>query len=428
MILLTVICQIAVAAAPLQEPNFNFKNTRSIHLRDENLQNPQVIQKNAHISIDPEFLKEHLGQENPGIEKIQQLLLNPTEASKNIVTETTTHANKKGAFSDYFFPVTIKTPNGETKKGKMALQAYHRNGQMEIKMTDGSDMNWKSNEEYNRQNEILKELNSSVTEAEHSAPCQNCKTDTLKFQVEQISGAIDHSANKIPGTLFQKYQQFSRDFIKANGPITRRNAGHKKRLYIRTLIDNFGTDEASLILAALTGYGEAPTRNKPTDQIAEIAAVLKVIDNRARVNFRKRSSTLRDIHVTEDLNPRLTNILANSQFSVWNDFDNNLVRILNYNPDKADPASKRRMTLAFEAQQMMSHNEIEFIGKMNYNNLYHYHANYTTPNWAQTQKRIDSPTIRIRQTSPNGHQHSIDVVLPSPSKQGTRHIFYAGIP
>lgn len=439
LILMTsLFCQIAAtevattsasASAAPAETGFSFTNTRSIHLRDENLKNPQVIAKNANISIDPEFLKLHLGRENPGIEKIQQLLLNPTEASKDIVTEAAMRTTGRGAFSDYFFPVLIKGTNGEIKKGKMALQAYHRNGQMEIKMADGSEPKWDTSDpDRKRQYEILKELNSLSTEAGSTTTCTNCQSNSSAFEVQQIAGAIEHSAKNAQGSLYQKYQDFAREFLKQNGSATRRSAAVHKRRFVASLIQKFGDQEAALILAALTGFGEAPTRKKATDQIAEIASVLKVIDNRARVQFRKRSRTLKDIGVSANLNPLLTNILADSQFSVWNDYDNNLTRILNYNPDKADPESNRRMTLAFEAQEMMAHKEIEFIGKMNFDNLYHYHANYTTPNWADRRKRVEAPIVRIKQTHPNGQQQSVDVHLPAPKQNGTRHIFYAGVP
>ena len=101
-------------------------------------------------------------------------------------------------------------------------------------------------------------------------------------------------------------------------------------------------------IASLTGFGESPYRNSEATQIAEISAVLKVIENRATSNFRSNSRTLRDIGVSEKLEPRLSTLLADWQFSVWNDKDNRLVRMLNFNPDNADKLTSKKMALAFE--------------------------------------------------------------------------------
>lgn len=402
---------------------YTFVNTRSIHLRDENLKNPQVVDQNASINIDPEFYKEHLGSETPSLDKIQQLLLNPTEVSSEIVTENAVNSVTGRVFSDYFFPVIIKINNSERVKGRMALQAYNRNGQMDIRNSDGSEID--SNQISGKMKTLKEQSKQVVTEAGDSKTCPTCETATLKTQVNQISEAITTSVQKNSNSLYLKYQDFTREFLKNNGKITRRDSGSKKRLFIKSLVDKFGVDDATKILASLTGFGEAPDRKSSSAQIAEISAILKVIQNRARVQFRTKSSTLKNIGISTDLNSTLTTILANSQFSVWNDFDNGLIKILNFNPDKADPLTKRRMAMSFETQSMMESNKIEFLGKMNSDKLYHYHANYVAPNWAERQKRVGAPIVRIKQQNSSGKDEFVDVNLQNQS--GARHLFYAGI-
>ena len=109
-----------------------FINKSTLNLRDSSLKNPQPIQRDSEISIDPKYLKEHLGSETPSLEQIEQLMLNPTEVSKTIVTQSAPDARTGKAFSDYFFPVIVKDKSGKLSNGTMALQAYNRDGLVNI--------------------------------------------------------------------------------------------------------------------------------------------------------------------------------------------------------------------------------------------------------------------------------------------------------
>ena len=191
--------------------------------------------------------------------------------------------------------------------------------------------------------------------------------------------------------------------------------GYTEVLFIKKLIDTFGQEDAATILAALTGFAESPSRASSVSQVAEIAAVLKVIQNRANNNYRTNSRTLRDIGITNAI-PRLSVILADWQFSAWNDRDNMLSRILNLNPESGDTESNRRVAMSFEAQQMMASGQVQFSGGMNNSRLMHYHANYVYPPWARSRAKVSSIVVV------NG------VSVDLNAQRGARHLFYAGVP
>lgn len=396
---------------------FNFINSKVLHLRDSNLGNPQVIEIGSKISIDPKFLLQHLGTETPSQEQVQRLLLNPGEISKDrVVTLRFIDSYTKKPTNDYFFPVSVQVKSGKIKAGKMALHAYNRNGMVELKRADGTDVSQFQSPEITARMKTLIDQNKADTEAQNG--CSGCAaTPPPQTQaLADVARSLDAASQSSTNPLWAKYQDFAREFSTANKKISRSQGGHYKRLFVKGLIEKFGEKEAGTMLAALTGFGEAPYRSSSATQIAEIAAVLKVIENRADNKFRNRSRTLRDIGVSENADSRLTTILADWQFSAWNDKDNNLRRILNFNPDTADTMTKRAMALSFEAQSLMQTGKVEFIGKMNDSKLHHYHANYVNPNWNKANKRVSAPTIKVE---------GIEVDL---SKQkGARHIFYSGI-
>lgn len=396
---------------------FNFTNTKILHLRDPNLGNPQAVEIGSKISIDPKFLLEHLGTETPSQEQVQRMLLNPGEISKDrVVTQRFKDSYTGKPTNDYFFPVTVESKSGKVKSGKMALHAYNRNGMVELKRADGTDVSQYQSPEITANMKLLIDQNKAGTEAQ--AGCGDCtgQTPPPTQALAAVARSLDAAAKSSANPLFEKFQNFAREFATANKRISRSRGGHYKRLYIKAMIEKFGEKDAGTILAALTGFGEAPYRSSSATQIAEIAAVLKVIDNRAENKFRTRSRTLRDIGISENADARLTTTLSDWQFSAWNDTDNNLRRILNFNPDTADSMTKRAIALSFEAQSLMQQGKVEFIGKMNDSKLHHYHANYVNPNWNKANKRVSAPTIKVE---------GIEVDL---SKQkGARHIFYTGI-
>lgn len=395
---------------------FRFINNRILHLRNNNLAKPEVIEVGSQINIDTKFLLEHLGTENPNQEQVQRLLLNPGEISKErIVTQRFINASNGKPKNDYFFPVSIQTKSGKIKTGKIALHAYNRTGVVEIKRADGSDPRQFQSSEVTAQMQELINQNKSTTEAQACTDC-SAKNTSQTQGISDIANALDSNSQTSSNALWAKYKDFAKEFSTTNKNISRARAGYYKRLYIKSLIEQFGEKDTGLILAALTGYGEAPYRRSNEAQIAEFAAVLKVIDNRAENKFRRKSRTLRDIGVSESADSRLTTVLADWQFSAWNDKDDNLRRIMNFNPETVDKTTKRTMALSFEAQSMIQTGKVEFLGKMNDSKLHHYHANYASPNWSKTNKRVNAPIIKV---------DGIEVDLSK--KKGIRHIFYTGI-
>ena len=407
------------ARASDDQPNlpFRFTNTKTVHLRNNNLSNPEVIEIGSQINIDPKFLLENLGTETPNQEQVQRLLLNPGEASKDrIVTQRFIDASNSKAKNDYFFPVIIKTKSGQIKAGKMAFHAYSRTGMIEIERADGRDPKQYQSSEITSQIKALIEQNKSATESQGCADCSNSSASKQNQGLSDIAKALNANSETSTNPLWARYSEFAKEFSTTHKNISKAQAGYYKRLFVKSMIEKFGEKDTGNILAALTGFGEAPHRNAPETQIAEIAAVLKVIDNRANNNFRNKSRTLRDIGISESKDARLTTILADWQFSAWNDKDNNLRQILNFNPDTSDKLTKRKIALSFEAQTMMQNGKIEFIGKMNDSKLQHYHANYVNPTWNKISNRVNSPSIKV---------DGIEVDL---SKQkGARHIFYSGL-
>lgn len=411
-----------LVSAPLcaQEADSNlpfvFINSQVIHLRDTNLGNPQIIEAGSRISIDSKFLLAHLGSETPSQEQVQRLLLNPGEVSKDqIVTQRFVDAYNKKVVNDYFFPVSIITKSGKIKSGKMAVHAYNRTGMLELKRTDGTDVAQFQSKETTEKMKSLVEQNRASTEAQ--AGCADCgtKTPAQSKALADIARNID-GQNNSSNPLWAKYKDFAREFSASHKNISRSKSGLVKREFIKSLIEKFGEKDSGLMLAALTGFGEAPYRSSNATQIAEVAAVLKVIENRAESRFRSKSRTLRDIGVSETADARLTAILADWQFSAWNDRDNNLKRILSFNPDTSDEMTKRGLALSFEAQSMMQSGKVEFLGKMGDSKLQHYHANYVNPAWNKASNRVNTPTIKV---------DGIEIDL---SKQkGARHVFYSGL-
>jgi hypothetical protein len=395
---------------------FSYSNSKSVHLRNADLLNPEIIDSGAEISIDPNYLLKMLGTEKPTQEQVQRLLLDPGEASKGqISTRAFRDANNATAKNDYFFPVLIKTKKGESKTGEMALSFYNRTGALDIKRTDGADPTLFQSRQTTAQIRDLIVQNLPTESASLSRDCEPAAARPTQA-IAELNRAIGTASVNSSNQLWSKYKEFTKEFTATNKNIKKSNAALMKRLYIKRLIEKFGQKDAGTMLAAITAFAEAPNRDNANAQIAEMSAVLKVVDNRANNGARGRSRTLRDIGLTDRVDSKLKAILADWQFSAWNDNDNNLLRILNYNADSSDAMTKRKMSFAFESQKLIQEGKVEFMGRMNDPKLQHYHANYVNPNWSRSTNRVDQPTIKV------------DGVPVDLSKQrGARHVFYAGI-
>ena len=178
-----------------QELPFNFINTKTLHLRDSNLGNPQIIEIGAKISIDPNFLLEHLGTNTPSQEQVQRMLLNPGEISKDrVVTQRFTDSYTGKPTNDYFFPVSVQTKSGKPKSGKMALHAYNRNGMVELKRADGADVSQYQSPEITAQMKSLIDQNRIDTEAQ--SVCSDCagKTQPPTQALADVARSLDAAA------------------------------------------------------------------------------------------------------------------------------------------------------------------------------------------------------------------------------------------
>jgi hypothetical protein len=378
--------------------SITFITTNSVYLRDNKLGNPIIIPANSEVSLDRQFVLDTFRTEIPTHEQVQRLFMNPGEFYGRVNTESFIDANTHKKKHDFFFPVSVKTPTGQITNGKMAVYTYNRVGLVELK--DGK-------------------LSAPPRPTEGSSV--GCAACSAPPSSSSSSGDLSAIANKInqnsSNPLWENYKAFAKEFTESNPNIPKSQAGYYKRLYIWSLIQKFGVHDAGTILQAITGYAESPYRADRNAQLAEMAGIMKVIENRASNNYRMRSRTLRDIGIAEDADSRLVNVLADWQFSVWNEKDNSLVRILRFNPDTADSVTTSRLATAFDAQMMMNNGKIQFMGDMNESDLQHYHANYVAPKWAKPSRRVSPAIIKVDGVDVNlGRQHS------------PTHIFYAGVP
>jgi hypothetical protein len=239
---------------------FQFENNRKIVLRDSNLRAPTIIEDGAKISIDGQFLLKNLGTETPTQEQLQRLLLNPGEASNGrIVIESFINHYTNRRVNEYFFPVTLTTKTGEVRTGKMALNAYVRMGNVELKRDDGDDPTRFQTERTTEQLKGLVEINRPT----EGQPCDNCSSTAPPIDtrpLSEVARSIESNYTTSTNELWNKYIAYAREFTTANPNITRARAGYYKRLFIQGLVERHGATEAGRILAPITGFAEAPNR------------------------------------------------------------------------------------------------------------------------------------------------------------------------
>jgi hypothetical protein len=397
LILVVIFCtQFALAESPAPA-SLTFVNTNSVYLRDNKLANPIVIPANSQITLDPQFVLSTFRTSAPSHEQVQRLFMNPGEFYGRVGTDSFIDANDHRKKHDYFFPVSVQTPDGSQSSGKMALYTYNRVGLVELQ--NGP-------------------LSAPPRPTEGSAAgCVSCTAAAQPNPAGGLSDVAHSISQNSSNPLWEKYKAFAKEFTETNKNIPKSQAGYYKRLYIWSLIQKFGVHDAGSILEAITGFAESPYRTDHNAQIAEIAGILKVVENRSANSYRMHSRTLRDIGYDEDADSRLTNVLADWQFSCWNEKDNSLLRILRFNPDDSDAGAISKMAAAFDTQLMMNTGKVQFLGDMNDSDLQHYHASYVAPKWAKASKRVKPAIIRVDGVNVDlGRQHS------------PTHIFYAGVP
>lgn len=408
--ILILLMQLLTAAwVHANDVSFYFVTGETSVLRNASLASPANIAPGSRIAIDSQFLQRIFGTTTPTQEQVQNLMLNPSSYMR---TSRFQNVGARRYSNDYFFPVTVTTASGQTQSGMMALQYYNRVGQLELRRSDGADPRQFESEDVGRAQRDLVESN---TEAETcTGDCsRGAAAGSPTAPLQDVAQAIE--ADTSTGSLLTRYQNFAREFTRANRTALRsgRNARTLKSQYIRQLVNQFGADDASKIIAAVTVLGEAPYYTSDERQVAETAAILKVIENRASTNYFTRSTVLRNLGISRDASRRLSVVLADYQFSAWNVGDNNLMRMLRFNPDSTNAADRRKMRLAFETQRLMETGRVTFNDGLNNPRLRHYHNNQVSPRWARQGTRVRGGTVRV-----NGRNVAL----------GTQHLFYYGVP
>lgn len=397
--------QLKSVSSPMPEP-VQFVPLRSLILRDKD--RLITVMSDATLTLDENYLKEKLKTGRPTPAQVQELLLDPSRFQ--LQPEHYYDSQRRRNVFEYFYPVQVKQANGVVITGRMALRADFFNGYLRLQNGSSASV-------------PLELAMDSDAEVRGGYPCEQCSSSYHQKKLK----AVSEFAENLISPLWQEYVNFAREFSLEHGSKIRANsAGYYKRLYLKKLVEKFGPAQAGQIIRVMTAYGEAPDRDEEDVQIAELAAIMKVIDNRVENGFWASPSSrlIRDCgrEVTED--PYLRASLANGQFSVWNNNDQNLIRVLKFNPDSSQPAMKRRMVLAFSTQAKMERNEIEFIGGLAGSDVLHYHANYTWPVWARRSKAISQALVRVNSLE-QGRSVSFEVdlnLLP-----GARHVFYEGL-
>lgn len=401
---------LTAALAHANNVSFYFVTGETAVLRNASLASPGNIAPGSRIAIDSQFLQRIFGTTTPTQEQVQNLMLNPSSYMR---TSRFQNVGSRRYSNDYFFPVTVTTASGQTQSGMMALQYYNRVGQLTLRRSDGADPAQFQTEDVVRAQRDLVESN---TEAETcTGDCsRGSATGSATDPLQDVAQAIE--ADTSSGSLWTRYQAFAREFTRANRTALRsgRNARTLKSQYIRQLVNQFGADDASKIIAAVTVLGEAPYYSSSDErQVAETAAILRVIENRASTNYFTRSTVLRNLGISRDASRRLSVVLADWQFSAWNIGDNNLMRMLRFNPDSSNAAERRKMRLAFETQRLMESGRVTFNDGLNNPRLRHYHNNQVSPRWSRQGTRVRGGTVRV-----NGRNVAL----------GTQHLFYYGVP
>jgi hypothetical protein len=231
-------------------------------------------------------------------------------------------------------------------------------------------------------------------------------------------------------TLWKRYEQWSRRFNSLHsGKIRKKNAKYYKQRFLKELIAHFGKKEATAIVTALTLLGEAPVRVAKSNQVAEMAAIVRVIENRARNKFPGKAHDLRDIGIPDSKqDPKMRQILARSAkygaFSAWNASDPNLLRMLKFS-SHVNKGDTQKLKVAFETLRLMDEGRIRFGGGLEMKNVMLYHARYLLkrkPKWARSRRPLSKPMVYILEA--NG---KVDTSVNLGKYWPSQHIFYPGV-
>lgn len=417
----------SLPAVAADQITFMLKDGRNLR------QGPQLTIKGAvpagaTVAIDPEFLKGHLGTPKPSAQRLKDFLLNPLSSPKGMRARRYFDSDVKRHLYDFFIPVRIVANDGSVVEGEMALPATFRSGKAKINIPDGYAPLRAEDRDSLAVSEGPKYSNETTTVAEScSTGCgatgEQGALGRATRDLKDVFAANSLQALRFIGDdLWEDYREFARGFSNQHGGgIDRGNAGRYKRLFVKSLVDKIGADKASRIIQALTAYGEAPHRADTETQIAELAAVARVVDNRGHNGFRADAKLITDIGLQGKVDRRMGAALAEWQFSVWNDSDESLVRLLKFHPDVTDPLTERRLLLSFVTIQKMAADQIEFRGSLADRRVRHYHANYVWPSWSRAKNKVANSVIRIKWAEGDYKDVNLN------NQSGARHIFYAGL-
>lgn len=391
-----------------------------------------VVPKGTELRLDSSFLRAHFGGA-PDAEDVQALIRNPEayglRAERIYVPSTRRYE------SHYLYPVEFTNARGTPMKGFVALHFADLLRKIQYapsvspKRVDPPSLAAPSLAPDSAQ-ECAREIAESGLHAGTSSDIRDLLAHIEEEQQETRN-------------LWAEYEDFARRFYRNHGHKAHKGmdpeweARNLRAQYLKDLIEEFGQEKASLMLAAVTAWGEAGRREKKNEQLADLAAVLKVIENRASTKFssnRGAESLLASLGIPKsEQNERLKAILARLQFSVWNlpnlpkkdQVNPSLVQILGFNPDSGHGPSVEKMRLAFEAQEKMGSGKIRFRGAFGNPDVRHYLADYFEARtaWASQNpdKKIADPIVRV--TNDDGSAEDVNVN----DFRTPKHLFYGGL-
>jgi uncharacterized protein YraI len=248
------------------------------------------------------------------------------------------------------------------------------------------------------ENEITNQINNIVSTLQCQHTTRGCPQQTTtpprRDDCEGCNEPVLSAAGWLPGcqvlqnrTLRDSHQaELNRCFSSIQSVVLRGNPN--RATAFRRMYRNLNEAEQRFLAMTLTAMGEIP----PSFALEEMQIVMKVVDNRLN---HAQSRGRRNVNA-------LDVALQPWQFSMYN-HDINLWRTqLRSGANVRHRANAIRAFIGYQNASFRPPGEVD--------RLYHYHANYVSPNW-RVNSRISRPTVNGR-----GLRQS-----------GTRHIFYRDI-
>ncbi|MCB0411864.1 MAG: cell wall hydrolase [Bdellovibrionales bacterium] len=245
-----------------------------------------------------------------------------------------------------------------------------------------------------------------------SAACTNCSAYGTGYAqpVEQNANDVVAAASAVTeaaayplngdvqGNVYEEFVALREEYIRAHS-IRNRNRNSDRKNWAKTNRDNFirfliekaGTEKASLMLLALTSYGEAGGEYERNEgqNMAEMAMVATVIQNRAHSNY--RTDPKRDLLSNSDQSHGaeiIRVILAKSQFMPWS-FSDARLRAMMLGPTypQRDPGYKR----AFEMVAKLNREDLKAVGSVvNQRTRHFYNPKASRPAWRREGQKINA--------------------------------------